>query len=311
MRKFIYFICLLFTFVPSIVMANSGNFLGPIIYVPINKVLNPSSASSVSIEGGPRNYRASGTIGWEINSCEHFKLSAEYLKQRITYNFLTTETQQWVEQEAIGAGYQYSTSDCFQNYFELTGFFSRAPCKNLTSVDNVLIPTDISFISVSNSRRIAGSHGFGIAPSFIFHPWDSVAAKIGLNWDDVKYDRTFYTEKIAQGIGATLGLKHQLPCFYGHQFQWGGFAEFRSPFDHYHLEINWIKPWTLEPLTIGIFGSYINGKKHLPSTSIAGFQINYWMDKPRNQKMNSLLAWTSKSVAKVPQVLAIAEEPFS
>lgn len=83
-------------------------FLGPIVRAGYTSPLTNTTAYSVAGEAGIKNLRIGGTVGWQIMNNQRLKLSAEYLTQNITYPFFSGDTDQWVQQGAIGADYQYN-----------------------------------------------------------------------------------------------------------------------------------------------------------------------------------------------------------
>src|SRR5258708_1514164 len=103
------FLPLAFFGIFSIAFANIPNtdhpttFLGPSLRAGYTSTLTNTLAYSLAGEAGIKNFRVSGTAGWKIIENQYLKMTAEYLRQDITYAFYSGNTDQWVQQGALGA----------------------------------------------------------------------------------------------------------------------------------------------------------------------------------------------------------------
>lgn len=290
--------------------AGSNNSLGGIVHGQVSADLSPKTAAMTAVEVGPRNYRVSGTVGMAVNPRNRLKMTGEWLWQDIDYSFLTSVSRQWVQQSAVGVGYQFVLNNRFINYLDLSGYYSHAPSKNLASVDFIDVATGNIFV---NLRRIAGSNAGGISPGVHFIPWRGAEGSLAANWDDVQYDTVNTAKRTAKGFGGTLGLTQALQA-YGQNFKLGASAAFRAPFDYYGVEADWVKPLPTSLLTLGIFVDYTRGKQTLVNTSLVGINLSYAIDTPAPivnnawaVKPDSLLAWVSQPAVYMPQVLAVSD----
>src|SRR5262245_6813264 len=82
-------------------------FLGPTLKGRYTGPMSDNTAFSVLGEAGLKNFRVGATLGWRVDANQRLKLSAEWLRQEITYAFFSGNSDQWVNQWAVGAGYQY------------------------------------------------------------------------------------------------------------------------------------------------------------------------------------------------------------
>lgn len=295
------------------VNTGNNNFLGGIVRGQMTNDFTSNTATMFGLEAGPRDYRATGTFGWQADPNQRVKVTGEYLTQNIDYNFYSGVSRQWVQQTAVGVTYQYALNDRFENYLSLSGFYSHAPSKNLGTATGTFNNSTTTAINWTDMRRIAGSNAGGISPSITTHLWAGGEASVGVNWDDVVYDNKYQPQKVARGLGGTASVS-QLFLVRSENFKVSASASARAPFNNYTAEVDWIKPYPTSNLLVGVFGSYVQGKFTLPNTSIAGLNLAYTMDTPapRNVqapvKSQSFLAWMNEAAVRMPQVLAIADE---
>lgn len=286
----------------------NNNFLGGILHGQYTQDFKNNTAGTIGLEAGPRNYRASGTWGWTINPCNRIKITGEYLTQDIDYNFFSGVTRQWVNQSAVGLAYQYAFNDLFRNYFDLSGYYSHAPSKNLNPITGNFTNAAGTSISYSDIRRIAGSNAGGISPGVTLHPWFGAEAKVILNYDDVVYDNVYSSRQKAQGFGGTVGLTQAL----NRNWQISATAANRAPFNYYQAGVDWVMPCPTTKLLVGLFGEYTQGKKTLPNTSLVGLNLTYIVDAPAPRvsgiQPQSFFDWMADPAVRMPQVLAIADE---
>lgn len=294
--------------------AGDDNFLTGILRGQVSSDLTANTAGLAAVEVGPRNYRVSSTVGIALNSCNRFKLTGEWLFQNIDYTFLTGTTREWVQQSAVGLGYQLILNNPIIPYVDFKGYYSYAPSKSLAGVDFLdvasnIIPTDL--------RRIAGSTAEGVAPTVHFNLWYGAEGTLALNWDDVVYNNKYTTQITAKGGGGTVGFTQVMQLF-RQNFKAGLSASVRTPFNYYHAELDWIPFLPTSQLLVGVFGDYTKGKQTLTNTSLVGVNLSYAIDAcsspsypmmpvPQNR---SLLNWIADPAVYMPQVLAIKEEGF-
>ena len=304
-----------FAVTPTGASSSTSNFLGVIAHGQVTHDLGYNTAGMAAIELGARNYRASATVGWAINPANRIKITGEYLRQDIDYSFFSGVTRQWVQQGAVGVGYQYALNDRFQNYFNLNGYYSHAPSVGLSTVTGTYTPASGLLTAFSDARRIAGSNAGGISPGITTHLWQGNESTLAVNWDDVVYNNTLGPKKTAQGFGGTVHITQAIQI-QDQAFQIGASAADRAPFDNYTAEVDWIKPYPTSKLTIGIFAGYVAGKQTLPNTSIGGVNVAYAMDTPASPsrvgpqgvQQQSFTSWVSEPAIYMPQVLAIPDE---
>lgn len=205
-------------------------FLGPTVEASYTHLLSQKTAVSFAGEAGVKNFRLGGTLGWTLVENQRIKLSGEYLTQDLTYSFLSGNTNQWVQQGAIGADYQYEfLNHAYKPQFDLSVYYSNAPSKNLN-------PATITYQGLSNVinyRRIAGSNAGGISPGITVQPWHGGKVGVALNYDDVVYETHYLPSDNPIGFGGTAHLDQMLT----NNLSLGLLAAVRQPFNNYEANL--------------------------------------------------------------------------
>lgn len=283
-------------------------------------VLNPcniSQESAVSFLGefGVRNLRLNGTVGMNLFKDNRLKVSVDYLKQQLGYNFSSGNTHQTINQFAIGGTYEYYL-DCWKiANVEATLFYSRAKGHTLSNVTCVSPSSTLS-------RHIAGGRDYGLSFGGYMLPWQCAKAGVFVYYDFVMYRKKFSTDRVVQGPG--IGFSFGQKLYYNLEYDCR--AEFRTPFLYYFGLLNWNSNYLRRygDLKIGIFGSYTSGNSGLPDCSCIGVQLsfNFGCCNPCLSTSNcnnpctqscykscpTLCDWTEIPAVYVPEVLAITEQ---
>lgn len=303
---------------------NPTTFLGPTARLGYTSTITNTAAYSLLGEVGARNYRVGGTVGWKITDNQLFKVSAEYLWQKITYGFFSGDSSQWVNQGALGAAYAYDFNGyAFNPQLGLSAYVSHAPSKNLSTETGSYVTSNGTTVFFVDNRRIAGSTGAGISPGITINPWQGGQVGAELNYDNVRYDTSHNAiNEDATGLGGTLKIGQAITD----NIAIGASAAVRQPFNNYAANVNWNNMQYYGDWSLGLFGDYTSGKNTLPNTWNVGVNVDYFIDRrcpamPANLKGESnlkgemvaqpisdnLLAWTADPAVYMPQVLAIVD----
>jgi hypothetical protein len=281
--------------------------------IPIGKfqigapLFGEHAAFSLLGEAGEKNYRGSGTVGFLFGHSNYFKISGEYLRQKLGYRFSSGKEHRWVYQGAAGAAYEYRFDMRWLSNASLAGFYSHAPNRTLKSVS---CPTDC----IDLKRRIAGSDAGGGSLDLTFIPWRSGTISLAGNYDHVVYHRKYQDSLHVSGFGGGVDWTQKLGCNFDFDFK----GEFRRPFNYFEGAINWHSTKWLG-LTLGLFGSHTEGKYRLPNNNTAGVQLGYLIGYKKHHKQPScshpgtsldsaLESWVSIPAVYMPEVLAIADQ---
>lgn len=300
-------------------------FVGPTARLGYTSPLTDNTAFSLLGEAGAKNYRVGGTLGWRIDENSRIKLSGEYLWQKLTYSFSTGGTDEWVQQGALGAGYQYNFLDVrLKPSIDLDAYFSQARSKNLSNIYgfSTLSPTVI--VPFTEVRRIAGSHARGISPGVSIGPWWGSRIGVALDFDQIRYDTKFISDVTASGLGGTAYISQALTDNVSLYLT----GSDRKIFNTYEADLMWSNVQFYGNWTVGAFGNYTTGKKSLLNTYNIGLSANYFMEPcarapltnlkgERNLKgevpaapTDDFLPWTANPAVYMPQVLAIVDPRF-
>ena len=308
---------------------NPITFLGPTARGTFTSPITDITAFSLSGEAGIKNFRVGGTLGWRIDDNQRLKFSADYLWQNITYPFFSGNTNQWVSQGAIGAGYEYMLIDsAFKPALDISGYLSHAPSKGLGTRTGAFINSFGVKQFYINPRRIAGSNAGGLAPGISLLPWAGGQFGLDLNYDDVHYNKKYGRTRNAIGFGGTAHFSQMITENVGV----GATAAVRQPFNNYAANVSWMHVPFYGSWTVSLFGDYTAGKQSLPSTYDAGISADYFFE-PYNEENTSnvmsfkndfknevplppaqpddFLAWTADPGVYLPQVLAVPDQQVS
>lgn len=313
----ILFIATAYSDVPN-TNTNPTTSLGPIASLSYTGSVSPKFAYNLLGEGGAYHLRANGTVGFALYDYNRFKITTEYLAQDITYAFFSGNSQQWVHQTAVGAGYQHDINMRFSPQFDVSGYYSYAPSKTLSIVSGLYVNPMGAPINFIDNRRIAGSAASGGEAGFSLHPWLSAKTGIYLNYDRVDYDQSYSAiNQDAIGLGGTAFYNQDLTD----HVTLGLMGAVRQPFNNYRINLNWNDPLYKGHWTFGAFGEYNEGKNTLPNTWNAGISVNYSEDnsltitkkefanKKTSENLNhTLTKWVNDPAVRMPQVLAIGDE---
>jgi hypothetical protein len=313
------------------------NTLGPLLRLTLTpSMFGENLALSLLGEGGEQMYRGSATLGF--NSCDShwFKMTAEYLSQKLMYNFSCGHEKKWIGQFAAGGAYQYKFYFGCLDSFEFSGYYSHAKscklktafCAQPINTPRQIVPADPDVIpDLSSSlepivlrRRIAGSNGGSGLFGFTLIPWTCGRLTFSGLYDYISYNRELTCEKTIHGFGGGIRF-HQRLAEYLDVILTG---EFRRPYDYVSLDVNWRRNLCDGWLDLGGFLSYTYGKSQVSCVTAAGFQFNWVFGCPQACEPTEpscgvccydslcepkeFLSWVSKPAVYMPIVLAIPEE---
>lgn len=305
----------------SLVYAASNDpntFLGPTVKGRYTTSFSESSAYSVAGEVGIKDLRIGGTWAWKLVNNQRFKLSAEYLSQRLTYAFFSGDSEQWVSQGAIGAGYEYDLSYMrFAPLFDMTAYYSHAPSKSLNNINGTLSTGAIN-LPYTDIRRIAGSDALSFNPGLTFRFLPGTSAGFEVNYDNVQYDTQNGNSQNTNGFGGTVHV-HQVLA---QHVELGLIAAVRKPYNNYGADLGWTHIPHMPNWTLGIDGGYVVGKNNLPNSYNVGVVANYSVDPANTNKQNlqqamtfisqsdqnEFTSWAAKPAVYMPVVLAVMDE---
>ena len=313
----------------------TDNFFGYARLITTPVFVCENSAVSLLLEAGPKNYRANGTWGFSCD-CQRFKIGAEYLVQKLNYNYGTGKVSRWTRQWAVGADYQYLFNDCccdpcdcdpcscccnWIQGIQVGGAIANADSHHLS----LIIPDDPPFVS----RNLSGSWFLNGDIGLIIRPWECSTLIVGIGYDYVRYNRNIHGinenhhgHKNVSGVGGYVEFDQKFCGCYGFHI----LAEFKRPYNYLEALIDWTKRTDCGDFSVGVFGAHTWGKCNLASSSAAGVELRWafgidnccnfvWCDPCSDPcdcccpcEYSELSDWVSSPAVYIPEVLNIPNQ---
>ncbi len=277
--------------------------------------LGEEQAVALELDGGPRVFRGNGTYAYALNDNNRVKLTGEYLREDLDFEFYTGDTRQWVQQDAIGAAYEYLLGDgegIFKN-IDIDSHYSHAQSKDL-STKTIEYPDGST---LTDYRRIAGGNDLNANMEVGMELWADGIVTLGPDYDRVRYDTEYEYQDghDAQGFGGHVRLDQKLKNNLDLQLN----STVSQLFETYGLGLNWL--WSSNQkmaMTAGIASSYTKDFTTERNFWINGVNVSVVWDAPESQKSSvspskfnsseSLSQWVQTPAVRMPDVLAISDE---
>jgi hypothetical protein len=163
------------------------------------------SAGSLILEGGAKQYRVNLTWAYLVSAHQRIKLSIERLAQKMSFDFSSGTHAYWVNQNALGASYEYLIAKSWLHSFHVNGFYSQALSRGLSTKRYTS-----NGLTYDNFRRIAGGRDKSATAGFTFLPTKWTKVDADLNYDHLRYHMKYSNNTSnTSGLGLTLSL-HQI-----------------------------------------------------------------------------------------------------
>ncbi len=288
-------------------LSRTENDLGPSFRFDLwPSLITDNAAFAMLGEIGNKNFRSNGTLGYKVNDCHFFKISGEWLGQKLGYRFATGKVHRWMHQQAFGIKYRYGLNTCWLQGIELGSTYSYAQGRSLKN-EECFYPTERLI-----RRHIAGSSAYNFNLGTTILPWCNASFLVALEYDHVSYRRKFHSNKIVSGLGASFDFYQILPCGFSFDLK----ADVRRAFNYVEGLLSWCKPLRKGLFTVGVFGSYNRGKQHLPNSANFGLELGFSFGGVCSQSACCenlvvdccFVSWMADPAVKMPQVLAIADQ---
>ncbi len=273
-------------------------------------------AYSVLGEVAPRNFRLNGTFAYQVCDNHYFKISTDWLTQKLRYRPVK-HRHIWVHEESYGAAYAY-TWDCgILSTLDANVYYSRAHNKDFSDlISQSIDPVTDAVVTSTLRRHVAGASFWGLSAGFTIEPIECTSVSLALNYDDVDYRTKFRSLDSKTGLGGTLAIHYQWSDCVGIDFS----GCWRKPYDDYQAAINWFFEGCgqCDRFALGIFGGYTHAKYGVPNVGNAGLQLAYWVGDNKGCCNNScnydpccepcrefdIVAWASRPAVYDPVVVA-------
>ncbi len=286
-------------------------FLGPTVRGGFNGLLTDTSGYSFSAEGGGKDLRVGGSVGWSILERQRLKLSAEYLWQEIEYAFFSNNEHSWEDQGALGAAYEYDLAPMsrLNPALGLSGYYSASGSKSTGIQTGTFVNSSGTIESFTDNQHIASSRARGLSPGITVQPWKGTKAGLDVNYDNVQYQMENTSAMSVTGLGATAHVDQAVTEHVG----LGLSASVRQPYNHYEANLGWKTDPHDGAWLFKLVGAYTIGKQGLPDTYNIGLSADYFLDMEHgsdkaDQEKEAFLAWMAQPAVYMPEVLSVRDE---
>lgn len=285
--------------------------------------LDSEHAAALEFDLGPKVQRINTTYGFAINDKNRLKLTAEYLREDLDFEFYTGDTTQWIGQGAFGATYQYVLDSSWLKNLSLNSHYSSAQSKNLST--QIISYDDGS--TLSDYRHIAGGKDLNGNADIGLALWRNSLLTLGPDYDRVRYDTKYDIQSgnDAQGWGGhahlAQGLKHNVSLDLD--------STLSQVYHIYGAALNWV--WHSNhkaAFSTGYNSSYTQDRTAQRNFWINSLTLNIVWDpvqssysqetraETADSNLTPLLSWVQTPAVYMADVLAISDErinkkPFS
>lgn len=276
-------------------------------------LLNQWSGLDLKAEVGDKTMRANGTYGFLIGSHDELKISGEYLRQDLGFDFASGTTYQWIGQSAGGLSYQHILPNKWLNALSANVYYSRAQNKELSSEQ--VIQNGITYL---DERNIVGATAEGLSLNATFLTSPRVRLTPSLSFDSVVYPNHYENHDDDSNKQFGGGLKWEQ--LITKQFKSEIDASARAYGNDILAKIDWAMPAGFgKRIEWGVSAEHFTNKVSGPDNNQISLNFSYqWDGKSTNQTigfsdfkptdMQDLTTWVATPAVYMPEVLAVADE---
>lgn len=161
------------------------------------QMFGESAGLAGKFTAGLNEFRANLTAGYAFNKDNQLKLTYEYLRQNLPFDFASGSVDQWVDQNSLGAAYQYIIGHKILHSLELNAYATRARSKTLSDVifnQQTINPNYYTYDV--NYRHIAGGDENTILASANLYPFGNLQTTLtlGAGYSEISYDTLYQTD---------------------------------------------------------------------------------------------------------------------
>lgn len=290
---------------------NPTSAVGPTLRAGFTGLLTDTSGYSFAGEVSPYQYRLSATYGWNFFISHQFKLTGEFLQQRINYAYFAGNEHHYETQGAIGGDYMVdiNRTSFYQPQFDLNAYYSYSGADSLDSTGGTFTNTSGLLQSYAVTQRASGSIAAGASPGVSARFWQGNRTGIALNYDNVRYTMKYQPSFNVSGMGATLQVGQLFTDTFGIDASFG----VRKPFNYYQANVGWDKLPHYPDWALKMSGAYVSGKSGLPNTYNVMLAADYFLDRncdatEVDRLKNALMGWIAKPAVYMPQILGVADQ---
>ncbi|MBN1683958.1 MAG: hypothetical protein JW855_00725, partial [Gammaproteobacteria bacterium] len=198
-----------FNFGPGVQIGGEySSEFGPILNTKWGYQFRNNMAGVVEGDIGPKEYRLGLTWAYMLTAHQEMKITLEHLAQKMKFDFATGDIKKWINQNAIGADYEYLFSN--KRFFDqvtlnslgISGYYSKVGSQSFKT--KVFQQDDYWYLDY---RRIAGGTSKELQLNVGFLPWRWGSVKLGAGYSAVDYDMKYEKDKKSSGLGGSVDLE--------------------------------------------------------------------------------------------------------
>lgn len=269
--------------------------------------INDWQAAGGLVQIGKRDWRVNGTYAFSIEDQHLFKVSAEYLREKLGFGFHSGRLHAWVQQFAVGGEYRYCSPCGYMDYVDLGLNYSHSPTRVLNTK---LVPDE----NLINERRIAGADAVSVQAQTLWNVWKGSVGG-ALFYDYVLYRRKLQHQKVVTGPG--IGLNVHYPLWTGTRIHLNG--ELRRPYIFLEARLSWLMRFWSYSMGSSLYIESVRGLQSLPSSTRFGIEFAFHFKPskkaccpPEDYSCPTAVQLFAKIPAVYrPQVLAMVDERSS
>lgn len=266
-------------------------------------------AAALKASIGPNEYRGNATLGYALTKNQQVKVTYEYLRQNLPFEFTSGNINQWVSQQAFGAAYRYVFNNSRLQSAELYGSYAKANSKEL---GDAYIYDNGGNLDQINQRRIAGGEEKNAGANVTFLPFKNTSIKVGGGYSTLSFD---HKDGFASKDGSivkdtsTIAYNAEINHVLGDKTMLTTSVSNTASARSHTAKISQILPGNLEA---SLVGQYNFSHTSMPDNGSVTANLSYPAPKSYSANfaaaMGDLKNWVETPVVHYSRVLAVAEE---
>ena len=274
--------------------------LGAIFNPQFTVYLSKYNAISFLLGIGEEERRANITWGHQLYSNQRFKITYEFLEQKLPFSFASGDVEEWIRQNAVAFDYEILFKQSWFRSLDLNGRYVKAKSKKLSSV--LFQNNGLYFV---NLRNIAGGEEEQGKLQATLLPSHTFELQPSINYGYLKYDRIYEPDQKDSKVGYGLYLTK----LFSSKFKVNLGYEDNVDSSTFNAAIKAILPAHLE---LALASTIIHGLGGLPDDQRYTLAVNYpapnQYSLDYNDGFSPLNVWTATPAVFMNQVLAIKDE---
>ena len=266
-------------------------------------------AAALKASVGMNELRGNATLGYALTKNQQVKVTYEYLRQNLPFEFTSGNINQWVSQQAFGAAYRYVFNSSWLQSAELYGSYAKANSKELS---DAYINDANGAVDQINQRRIAGGEEKIAGANVTFLPFKNTSVKVGGGYSTLSFDhKDGYTQKDGSNVQDIKALAYnaEINHIIGDKTMISTSVSNTASARSHTAKVSQILPGNLEASLVGQYNF-----SHTTIADNGSVTANLSYPAPKSYSANfaaalgDLKTWVETPVVHYSRVLAVAEE---